>query len=67
MGTPSCLLYTSSGDLSTQIDYQSNDELGSLAESMRRMIGNLRQYIREIQYPLQELSRGNLDLEVRCV
>ena len=54
-----------SGDLSTQIDYQSNDELGSLAESMRRMIGNLRQYIREIQYQLQELSRGNLDLEVR--
>ena len=53
------------GDLSAQIDYQSPDELGALAESMRRMMGNLRQYIREIQYQLQELSQGNLDLKVQ--
>lgn len=53
------------GDLSAQIDYQSQDELGSLAESMRRMMNNLRQYIQEIEYQLEEISQGNLDVHVR--
>ncbi len=52
------------GDLSAEIDYHSKDELGSLADSMRSMIGNLHQYIKEIQYQLKELSEGNLDLQV---
>ncbi len=48
------------GKLSTPIDYKSNDELGSLAESMRKMIGNIRKYIEDIQYELKEISDGNL-------
>lgn len=54
----------SQGDLSAQIEYESKDELGALAESMRHMIQNLRQYIQDIQFKLQELSKGNLNLEV---
>lgn len=54
------------GNLSAEIDYRSNDELGSLAESMRGMMHQLRGYIEEIEYQLQEISHGNLDVQVRA-
>lgn len=54
----------SQGDLDAQITYHSPDELGALADSMRAMSGSLNQYIHEIQHELQELSQGNLCLEV---
>lgn len=53
------------GKLSTEINYHSNDELGSLAESMRTMISNLQLYIHEIQYQLDEISNGNLIFECK--
>ncbi len=53
------------GDLSAQISYRSNDELGMLAESMRIMISNMNSYIKEIQYQLSELSKGNLDITIK--
>lgn len=53
------------GDLSVKIKYHAKDELGSLAESMRHMVENLRQYIQEIQYQLHEISTGNLDLDTQ--
>lgn len=54
------------GNLSAEIDYRSDDELGSLAESMRGMMHQLRGYIEEIEYQLQEISHGNLDVQVRA-
>lgn len=48
------------GDLSTIISYHSASELGALADSMRLTIGNLKHYIDEIKYQLDEISNGNL-------
>lgn len=53
------------GDLSTQISYQSGSELGSLADSMRLTVRNLKYYIDEIQYQLDEISKGNLTVSPR--
>ncbi len=50
------------GNLSINIDYTSEDELGSLADSMRYMVEKLRSYIGEIQYELSEISQGNLNI-----
>lgn len=53
------------GDLSTVISYRSGSELGSLAESMRFTVSNLKHYIDEIQYELDEISAGNLTFSPR--
>lgn len=50
----------STGDLSTDITYQSRSEIGALANSFRHMI----EYLRENAGKVQELSRGNLLVEV---
>lgn len=51
------------GNLSTEINYTSPDELGSLADSMRYMTESLKGYISEIQFELSEISNGNLDIQ----
>lgn len=50
------------GNLKTQISYVSKDEMGSLANSMRKMIQTLNSYISDISLAMQELSQGNLDV-----
>ena len=50
------------GDLNAVIAYRSRDELGSLAESMRRTVEALKGYIGEISRIFRELSAGNLDI-----
>ena len=47
------------GNLETEVLYESEDELGMLAESMRSMITFLRDVIKDIDYLLMELSRGD--------
>lgn len=51
------------GNLSIDINYTAKDELGSLADSMRHMVEQLRSYIGEIQYELSEISHGNLNIQ----
>lgn len=54
--------YVADGRLSTVISYESKDELGSLAESLRNTIGSINLYIEEIKSQLHHLSSGNLDV-----
>ncbi|MCI9139313.1 MAG: HAMP domain-containing protein [Lachnospiraceae bacterium] len=51
------------GNLSIQVDYQSEDEMGSLADNLRFTIQKLGEYIYEIRRQLREVSEGNLDLK----
>lgn len=57
------VLEISRGNLSADVTYTSQDELGVLADSMRYMIEQLHNYIKEIQYQLTEISRGNLNIQ----
>ncbi|QIB68538.1 methyl-accepting chemotaxis protein [Aminipila butyrica] len=52
------------GNLNAQITYESKDELGSVAGSVRTVIETLRLYIFDISEKLGEISKGNLDLSV---
>ena len=47
------------GSLNVAIDYESDDELGSLAVSMNAMCHNIDQIVNDIGYVLAELSEGN--------
>ncbi|WP_310603304.1 methyl-accepting chemotaxis protein [Anaerosporobacter sp.] len=49
-----------SGDLSVEIDYQSEDEIGVLAKSIQIFIEELRAVISDIDNVLTEMSRGNI-------
>ena len=50
------------GEFDTQITYQSNDELGDLADSMRGMIEVLKIVISDISALIGKMSDGNLDV-----
>jgi len=49
------------GDLSQDISYQSRDELGSLAQSLRNTISALRLYIREIDAAMSAIGSRKLN------
>lgn len=51
------------GRLGTKIEYQSKNELGNLAESMREMVRSLNSYIKDISRGMKELAEGNLDVK----
>jgi len=48
------------GKLDTAINYQSSDEIGHLAESMRKTIDNLSIIISDINHLTEEIAEGNL-------
>ena len=50
----------SKGNLNAEIKYQSKDELGQLADSMRQMITVLRSYINNIADVLGKIANGNM-------
>lgn len=54
----------SNGELDVTVTYQSKDELGSLAESTRTLISNLRAYIGNISDVLGHMADGDLSVEV---
>ena len=54
------------GDLEHEINYESEDELGQLAGSLKEMIGNLKKIISDINYLLGEMAGGNFDLHTTC-
>lgn len=53
------------GDLSVEIAYQSKDELGGLADSMRQMITVLRSYVQNIADVLTNIADGNMTQSVQ--
>ena len=54
------------GNLNSDITYQSEDELGSLANSMRSFCTNVNEIIEDIGYVLAELSEGNFQVISKC-
>jgi methyl-accepting chemotaxis protein len=48
------------GDMNVSIAYESKDELGSLADSLQRLSGQLREMIPDIGSFLGEVAKGNL-------
>lgn len=51
------------GNLATTLTYQSKDELGQLAESMRKSEKILAAYISDISRGMKELSRGEFNIQ----
>ncbi len=57
----------SEGSLNVTINYESEDELGSLANSMKLLCGNFNTIILDIGYILHELSEGNFRVNSKDV
>lgn len=52
----------SEGYLDVNVDYKSKDELGMLAESMRRMILNLKTIISDLDYLMSKMADGDFNI-----
>ena len=55
------------GSLSVTIDYESEDELGSLSHSMKVLCGDVNEIIRDISHILAELSEGRFRVNSSCI
>lgn len=53
----------STGNLHHELTYESNDELGSLANSLRFSTSTLYSYVTDIDRAMSEMATGNFDLE----
>ncbi|MEL7650107.1 MAG: HAMP domain-containing methyl-accepting chemotaxis protein [Sedimentibacter sp.] len=53
----------SEGNLSYEITYESKNELGRLAENLRKSTNSLTSYINEIDAVMNQLSEGRLDIK----
>ena len=53
------------GRLNLDIPYQSEDELGQLADSLRRSTTQISGYVADINRIMEELSRGNFDVSTQ--
>lgn len=51
----------SEGDLSVDVRYDSKDELGEMAESVRQTVGALKLYLSEIEESMQAIGSGKLN------
>lgn len=56
----------SKGELDIQINYHSEDELGTLANSFRDTCDGLKQIIMDLGYIIEELAKKNLDVRTAC-
>lgn len=56
----------SEGELDIKIEYQSEDELGVLANSFRDTCVGLKMIITDIGYILEELAKKNLNVKTKC-
>lgn len=55
------------GSLHVELTYESEDELGSLANSMRSLCKDVSTIIDDIGYIQDELSKGNFKIRSRCL
>lgn len=53
----------STGNLHSNLEYHSNDEIGSLAHSLRKSIRILGSYVDDISRAMSEFSKGNFDVQ----
>lgn len=53
------------GTLNVQVTYTSQDELGSVSNSIRKLITNLQGIIGDVDYLLDEISGGNFTVQSR--
>ncbi len=53
------------GDLQSKIAYSSTNELGMLAESMRKSIATLSDYVSRIGESMAQMEKGNFDLPLQ--
>lgn len=53
----------SAGNLHSNLEYHSNDEIGSLAHSLRKSIRILGSYVDDISRAMNEFSNGNFDVQ----
>lgn len=51
------------GNLHIELTYHSDDELGTLAHSLRKSIRTLSSYVDDIKRSMQEFSHGNFDVK----
>ncbi len=51
------------GNLHSNVEYRSEDEIGSLAHSLRKSIKILGSYVDDISYSMEEFSNGNFDVQ----
>lgn len=56
----------SEGSLNVAITYESQDELGSLAGSIKLMCNNINEIVQDIGYVMTELADGNFRVESKC-
>ncbi len=56
-------LELSKGNLHIQLEHRSNDEIGSLAHSLRKSIRILGSYVDDISRAMSEFSGGNFDVQ----
>lgn len=54
------------GSLKVAIEYESKDEMGSLADSMRVLTGGISQIVEDIGVILGELGKGNFTVKSSC-
>lgn len=52
-----------SGNLHSELTYHSDDELGTLAHSLRKSIRTLSSFVDDIKRSMQEFSHGNFDVK----
>lgn len=55
------------GSLNVSLTYESEDELGSLTDSMKVLCGNVNEIIGDIAYILQQLAVGNFTVTSKCL
>lgn len=53
----------SRGNLKVNVKYESHDELGVMAQSIRNTVKSLNNYVSETKYMLGEISKGNLNIK----
>lgn len=53
------------GDFDVNIEYQSKDEIGELADSMRKLTERTKAVVGDIDYVLSEIAQGNLDVHTQ--
>lgn len=54
------------GQLDVDIKYESVDELGSMADSMRNMTQRIRTILTDVEYLLDNMSKGNFQIQSQC-
>ncbi len=56
----------SQGDFNAEISYESKDELGVLADSMRELVSRLKTVVQDINYVMEAMAGGDLTVNAKA-